>query len=187
MTKEQFEALPKNEQRVILAKDIVAQIQAGKYKPTNMSFFGIKTKEGGLVSYRPEENAQAKIKENVCHVCAKASVVCAYIERFNERTFGEISTDAFKEQKKNFKEFRSLFGPRGWDKIECLFEGWPLNIRNSNGMMENAIYNLIPLEDIMLNIIKNNGHGIKGERRREVGLYEDVKARLNKYEFSFDD
>lgn len=185
MTKEQFEALPKNEQRVILAKDIVAQIQAGKYKPTNMSFFGIKTKIGEFVDCHWDENAQSKIKNtnNVCYVCAKASIICAYIERFNERTFGE----AFKEQEKNFKEFRSLFGPRGWDKIECLFEGWPLNIRNSDGGLENAIYNLIPLEDIMLNIIENNGHGIKGERRREVGLYEDIRARVNKYEFSFDD
>lgn len=41
MTTEQFYALPMNERAVLVAKDIIAQVEVGMYRPTKGHYFNL--------------------------------------------------------------------------------------------------------------------------------------------------
>jgi hypothetical protein len=63
-----FNSLSRNVQRVEIAKDVIAQLNAGKYRAINMNYF--------MASGRVEEGAslQEVVENNDCSMCAMGAV-----------------------------------------------------------------------------------------------------------------
>lgn len=143
MSLKEFNKLDKFEKRVVVAKDVLAQLKVGKFKASRGTYFGlvmnspltddygkyIRKGEAVDLSDHPDKEMSAKEwlhdDANKCHVCAKGALVCSAIRTINKRNLEELeATDP---------ELIKIFGVRIWDEIEAMFEGWNLMVMYIGG------------------------------------------------------
>lgn len=155
LTKQQFQSLPVNEQRIALAKDVLAHLTAKKFVETRGRYFG-------FANYYDYANAATDPAQEVirnspeCYVCAKGALVCAFVENFNERTVSGLDEED--------PEIVQIFGIPMWRELEMRFEGWGGRYRT-------------PLFDLMTNIITNNGELVINDGYEQgVNYNEDGEA-----------
>lgn len=170
ITKEEFNKLTRPEQRVIIAQDVLAQLALKKFRPMRGNYCeikpgkntkGVNTTERADIdnrSFFPSSlSAQALIQSaEACYVCAKGAMVCAYVEHFNKRTVGGMSSMSSDET------MVRIFGANMWSEIEAQFEGSHsyrkfavsdmMTVRQRNAPIKKK-----SLKSLMENIIKNKG------------------------------
>ena len=145
ITKAQFTKMNKVRRIIYLAKDVLAQLKAEKYKTrTHIGYlrFIAPNYEDGLFAgsvVLDGKSAKDVISDShtTCHVCAKGALVCSYVRNFSGVTCDKLELD-------HNTEMIELFGKKLWTEIEEAYEGF-------------AGYNDNPLEDIMQNLIDNKG------------------------------
>lgn len=105
--------LPKDKAkaRVLIAKDVIAQLDARKLEAGG--FYQI-------ICHGIDRNADAKSHLPAkCRVCAKGAVLLAHIERFNSVTVGE----ALNANHETAAAKATYFSVKQLDEIEAAFEG----------------------------------------------------------------
>lgn len=182
ITKSAFKKLSKYTQRVLLAQDVLAQIAAAKYRPRRGQYIGLTLSKkdleklpigqkqrcinvgavGGNIDIF-ELPLELSIKDAIdvadkCHVCAKGSLICSYIGKFNR-----YNAQGLRYKESEFKEAVNIFGHNIWSELEAQFEGTvsfrahavrDLLIRNHRNL---EIPKPQTLTALMKNIIENNG------------------------------
>ena len=107
---EKFSQMTKNEKRVAIARDVIAQLDAGIYKPQSDYFIPIDDFEG-IVKHD-------NVRDKACRVCAKGAILLSRIGKFNHtpdydlNNLGNVASDLSN----NLKEFPDA------DEIEHAFE-----------------------------------------------------------------
>lgn len=157
LTKEEFDALPKNEQIVYLAEDVLKQLELDKFVAAHHGYFNFSDQETAQIIWSDEwknhGTAQNLIEKSKCYVCAKGAVVCSFILNFNNRSTSQLNDMD--------PEIVEIFGLDLWTRIEQAYEGW-------DGYAQH------PLEEIMQNIIDNNGElTIERDDEEEDEYYDD--------------
>lgn len=154
MNKQEFEALPISEQRVLLAKDVLDQLVAQSLIEKHRVYFDPK-----FTSVWADTSAKEVLESEPCDVCAKGALVAAWVKRFNSYSVREIY-----QQDGNLQEVIDIFGHNMWSKIEHVFESWDIYIEGvgiisekNDASLLRAYYFTQSIEEIMRNIIENNG------------------------------
>lgn len=162
-TAAQFNKLTNLKKRVVIAKDVLKQIEAERYIQTRDQYFGFTVPApagrassrydsiarvpgcGAPTAHRPLRYSSLQVKPFLtgankkvqCHVCAKGAAICSLTRIVNKRTFAQLDSED--------SEIVDIFGRTIWDAMESMFEGY------------NPYSEPVSLEDIMKNIIKNKG------------------------------
>lgn len=111
-----FNKLPKAEQRVLIAKDVLKQIKVGKYKP----------KVGSYTSLPGDLNISDKsVQENFnliqnCEVCALGCCLLSITKFKNKLSFSELTDEYYNTKTRNL--FSSIFSASQIALIEAAFE-----------------------------------------------------------------
>lgn len=177
MTIEKFEALSKEEKKVLVAKDVLAQIKAGKYIANKGEYVKI---------YNTPIELSKDIKKNFnkiekCYVCGIGACLMSITRFANKLTFEDVgirfndyccNEDVGISQNKIKSLLTSVFTEEEIATIESLFEGGNtayaehnlgLNRRTREAIKYNYEYTLGDLQPkerliyIMKNIIANKG------------------------------
>jgi hypothetical protein len=130
MTTQEFNTLPTNEKAVLVAKDVLAQVKAKRYKP----------KVGTYMYVVDGYKFEGSIKENFnkieeCQVCALGSMLMSSTHLGNILTTKDITAfpdrDFLRRSEKVTELFYSIFNDKQLLLIETAFEGytyfWDLN------------------------------------------------------------
>jgi len=137
ISEEEFNALPRRQQRVVIAKDAILQLSSRRYTEKHGVYFRTNS-----ASYFSLENGSAKkfltskAKENKCYVCAKGAAACSLIRLKNKATMEQVSDIAFDGS----MSLKTIFGNNLWHEMEAMFENLKISIK-----------------DIMQNLIDNGG------------------------------
>ncbi len=119
MTVEEFEALPIAKQRVLVAKDVIAQIQAKRYSAcTGAYVYDIEFKNDVCTKKQDVKDNFNNIEK--CEVCALGGLVMSLTKYKNKLTFGDI--EKLGSNKKATKLLTSVFIPEQLVMIESAFE-----------------------------------------------------------------
>lgn len=153
ISKEEFESLPAHLQRMLIAKDVIAQIACGKMIPEKSSFLLVNCSFDEI-----DKNTRLdQVLENkVCHVCGIGAAFVSLVgfvdgEETNKhlRYIGQGRANSAGGNLRN--KLSKLFEQRQLDLIEVHFECW-------GDCVEIYPYNpKVRLTMIMQNIIDNNG------------------------------
>lgn len=123
MTTQEFNTLPTNEKAVLVAKDVLAQVKAKRYKP----------KVGTYVYVANGYKFEGSIKENFnkieeCQVCALGSMLMSSTHLGNILTTSDITAfldrDFLRRSEKVTELFYSIFNDKQLLLIETAFEGY---------------------------------------------------------------
>lgn len=139
MTTEQFYALPMNERAVLVAKDVIAQVKSGRYKPNTGHYLNLIRGLDSIFSEEYELLNRAKgegldVKENFhlipngCTACAIGATILSCTHLGNKLKFSDLElsiTGISDLDKAPIKELLvSVFSPEQLLMIETAFEGW---------------------------------------------------------------
>lgn len=153
ITRAAFDKLPNPTKRVLIAQDVIAQLDAKKFVSNRGNYFEFKVPKkkqeeygvGESERYEPladyyaeykTDTAQKLIKDSTCYVCAKGAAICSFVQKFNNKSIQDLD--------ENDDDLVKIFGDELWEAIEHHFEGWSGNASKS-------------LRWLMNNIIENNG------------------------------
>ena len=142
MTTEQFYALPMNERAVLVAKDVIAQVESGRYSPTKGHYFNLT--RGFAYTCREEytllEKAEKEgldVKENFhlipkgCTACAIGATILSCTHLGNKLKFSDLglgSASVTDLDKTSIRELlASVFSPEQLLMIETAFEGYRMD------------------------------------------------------------
>jgi hypothetical protein len=157
----------KAEQRVIIAKDALAQLKAERFIAQAGVYVGAELFDDLEKRSDFNDDAQAKPlllkKETVpCRVCAKGALFLSAVRKYNKATIDDIACDVMTVAE-------NIFGKKQFDQIEAAFEQWEEtksnNYEDSDGIPAPKAYafgmkyndDTERLEAILKNIIKNKG------------------------------
>lgn len=125
MDTKEFYELSREQRAVLVAKDVIAQINAKKYIPINGTYVeltGNKKLSGQI---------KDKFKEVECKVCALGATIMSCTHLGNKLTFEELINDSHGQSMKSDKEIPSVsellsnvFDPHNLLLIEMAFEGY---------------------------------------------------------------
>lgn len=124
MTVKQFDKLSKNKKAVLVAQDVLAQLEAEKYIAHTGNY---------IDSYNSTQDFKGDIKEQFdtlepCGVCALGSMLLSATHLGNKLTFDDLSISCSGiEDINNLKVislFNSIFKPKQLLLIETAFEGY---------------------------------------------------------------
>lgn len=137
MTTEQFYAIPMNERAVLVAKDIIAQVEVGMYKPRRERYLNLgygERPELGWDVLRDAIEVGLDVKENFhlipkgCTACAIGATILSCTHLGNKLKFSDLRLSAMGVNSLNntsIKELlESVFSPEQLLMIETAFEGW---------------------------------------------------------------
>lgn len=168
--------LTKAEMRVAVAKDVIAQIKAGRYEVQTGAYFNISERVSdffrGLFGLGIKDVGKEQMKDYMkeitaepCTVCAKGAAFLSYVKLFNKTPMSRIfdgDGDFFGDADPTDNGF-DLFGDKA-EMMEAAFEGDDINGVLSEAALEKALdFNArygdaeSRLIAIMKNVIKNNG------------------------------
>lgn len=120
LSKEEFEALPKWQQRVMIAQDVIEQIKIGRYSPRTGRYVSLDIPVGEYSS-DIKENFE-KIKD--CSVCAYGACIMSAIHFKNTLKFYQVSHSDIANEDSAANEFiGELFSKSQLYLIEQAFEG----------------------------------------------------------------
>lgn len=115
MRTEVFNALPRKEKKILVAKDVIKSIKKGLYKAERGLYCDI------IVDVSGEDDVKKNIKEiEKCTVCAIGSAVISITKFANQLTFNDL--DHFEKGGKIGKLLTSVFTPKEIALIEACFE-----------------------------------------------------------------
>jgi hypothetical protein len=176
MTTKQFNSLSKAEKRVAVAKDVLAQIKAGKYIPNIGSYIKGLHPEVLPKNLRSLDDVQKNFsKLPQCNVCVLGACILSIAHLGDELKIYELSRVGNYGNvygKNTNAKILSVFSPHQLAMIEAAFETWihPMgwsghtlkgNFTSEIGDKLQYLYKNTSyawrLEDIMNNIIKNKG------------------------------
>lgn len=161
ITAAQFKRMGKRAKIVAIAKDVIARIDA--------EF--IEAIQGNMFWRAPYADTAKKLKteinRQVCEVCAKGALACAFVGSLNryESLEGEFDLEG-DSNSKGTQELVSIFGRELWDAIEVAFEehSFSWNIQHGTSLADSIIASFEGIEDsqtrlraIYANIVKNRG------------------------------
>lgn len=176
ITKEQnlaFRKANKARKRVMIAKDVIRQLDANKIITADAGYFAIDNRVSIPKDGHIDLQAMLKKSETECRVCAMGAVFCSlvlYRNKFKSKpNFGYI-----EEDRAAISDYMAdVFDKDQLSLLECLFEGY--SSYGSNGLEFGSHYlthkyHLHERNDrlrwLMKNIIKNKGEliveGING-------------------------
>lgn len=117
-TVEEFNALPKDKQKVIIAKDVIAQLNANKYVAS----------KGNWIKALVGHNLEGSVRDNFdeiesCTVCALGACLLSAVKYKNELEFSDLNNNSFTQNSKVANLFTSIFTPSELKIIEGAFEG----------------------------------------------------------------
>lgn len=137
-----FNALSDRTKRVVIAHDVLAQLQAKKFRPIRGMIVNIPGVDDEVFD---STSLQASVKDAArCDVCAKGAVICSLAARFNTVTGDDVDQMYYGEYDvKDELNTKKIFGDV-WQEMEDQFEGLNWNRET-------------PLATVMKNIIKHNG------------------------------
>lgn len=129
LTTEEFNALPKNEQKVLIAKDVIAQVLAKKYVAKQNQYIEVKMKGKTYQSpssYQVENlDIQKALPEiEKCRVCAIGSCILSIAKFKNSLIFREVSNTQMvqTETSKARNKIGTVFNKSELAKMEAIFE-----------------------------------------------------------------
>ena len=121
MSLEKFNTLSKAEQRILIAKDVIAQIKANKYKPAPGIYVTLKIPKSLDITKDAKSNL-----ENVenCVVCGVGACLVSTVKFKNTLTLHDLDhpTSSYKDSTKAAKLLKSVFPPSQLALIETAFE-----------------------------------------------------------------
>jgi len=167
MTPKQFKQLTKAEQRVAVAKDVLAQIKQERYVAKTSVYVELSRSNEDLEEKPVKENIH-KIKK--CKVCAIGSTILSIAKFKNTIDFDDVTNGGFSQRADSL--LGTVFGKKQLALMEACFESL-----GSHPYARNTYNYTLPLEDrtkcinfyqdyrsqtdrlqaIMRNIIKNEG------------------------------
>lgn len=171
-----FNSLDTMGKRVLIAKDVIAQIKAQRYVAST-TYFGI---DNYLKEIKFDKSLQKQLPNITCRVCAIGSVFTSFVKYKNKYTVGEVNefagvqmadilSDFFDRKTLGLMELAfENFGHMHFDEGGCEFESGIL-IGHEDEVDENevceakAMYSYDQTETllkIMNNIIDNKGEFI---------------------------
>lgn len=160
ITAAQFKKLSNTKKRVLIAKDVIAQIKRKKLVPTRGSVLVIDKVDINSIKYEPVQPLLTKAKK--CEVCAKGSVICSLIGKFNHAVSHHVF-DMYHGAYSTHQELdtKNIFGVDLWQELECQFEG-NSDYRTSNvhRLLDSDNLKVVgkkSLLSLMKNLIENNG------------------------------
>src|SRR6187402_2697687 len=127
LTTKEFNALPKNKKVVLVAKDVIAQLDAKRYiSQTGRYIYNLKTVDGEIINGEINKNFD-KIKS--CQVCALGSMLMSCTHLGNKLTTSDLDINyiAMTSELRNDKVsklFKSIFDPHTLLLIETSYEGY---------------------------------------------------------------
>lgn len=166
MTKSNFDKLPIAKQRVIIAKDLIARLDAKKFVADNGYF------KADKISAKVLADTDRQVKEvfgNItCRGCEIGGIFAAAVDRYNALKLSDLRARSVKIGEIDPADMRAYlsrwFSKQTLNEIECAFEGWETNPDREYGDMPNLDFR--PFEEafqdpdrrmrlITENIIKN--------------------------------
>ena len=115
-----FNNSSKSQKRVMIAQDVIARVEAEN----------LIAKTGTLVEIGDFDDDSLPLKEAInsqeasCSVCAKGSLLCAFVGRVNKFTIDDITEDCILSiDGKVHRKLKELFTPVQLDLMEIAFEG----------------------------------------------------------------
>lgn len=160
--KELFEKASPEEKRVLIAKDVLAHLEAIHIIPAPSKW--VDTNVYYQTSHKQVKDAF--LSEKHCYCCALGAAFMCLIERENKVTNDELR---FSFQSSFFQRLKDFFGENQMELIEMYFEGSGAYFirrvkRQSDQIRASAIawkdnneHPLDRMQKIMQNIIDNNG------------------------------
>jgi hypothetical protein len=112
-----FDKLPKNLQKIFIAKDVIAQIRIGRIKPARDGYINLPF--GGVGDNRSVKDHFDEL--NGCTVCGLGACLISTIKYKNTLTFDDL-TDAFSTSNRIKSLLLSVFSLRETALIEACFE-----------------------------------------------------------------
>lgn len=142
MTPEKFAKLPYNKQAVLVAKDVITQVKAKKYRAKRQSYVRFSDASTQRLINSDENKELHTVLPNLnCHVCARGALFLSHIKY----------ADQFKIKQLNIgRDFWSGDVPDIYDK-EILKRDMPFDTLNQY-MMETA-FELEDIDDHLLDLI----------------------------------
>lgn len=152
ITPEEFEALPKNERKILVAQDVIAQLKSKQLIAFTGDYLDI-TKQ----KCSPDDSARdAIINEEIkCTVCARGALFISAVKFKNKLKVGDLFGEFTYTQPnyssgRNTKFLKTLFTENEQKQIETVFEG--VEYVNNDKLSEKLL---------------NYRHGLIQKRKRE--------------------
>lgn len=148
--------LPKEEARVLIAKDVLKQLDAKKLVATEGTYLEFEN-----VKFSDSDFLHEVLAETKCEVCALGSLYYSRVQLANETKCGVTYTWHY-DDKTRYGVSRSgtieedllqYFDGEDLNAIETYFEGW----REASGFSEKNSDPETRMRKIMQNIVDNNG------------------------------
>lgn len=111
---DKFKSLSKAEQRVIIARDVIAQVIGKKYKPSTGSYLTL------VNTFYNHWSVQEHIDEIECVCCALGACLISTTKFKNKLKFHDV--DALCSNSDSWKLLRGIFSPKQMNMIEYAFE-----------------------------------------------------------------
>jgi hypothetical protein len=136
MSKQTLETMSKAQARILIAKDVIAQLRCGKMESTPMTYLDIYTKDGVDQLFTDADVKKGRDVRDVlkrrmkkCNVCAKGAIFISTIMKFDRLPVDEKVMPRFAQQDdENLSEmasegdYRGFFTPRQLDLLEHVYE-----------------------------------------------------------------
>ena len=134
MTTAEFNALDSRKQRILVAKDVIAQLKAKKFKATKGTYVAIKDQ---ALSDAVEESSTEQLHERFktikqCAVCARGAMFMSTVRLGNQFQLNQMDTEwngpiATVEAGEVDERLKSVFASDQQYLIEAAFEGRDIN------------------------------------------------------------
>lgn len=125
MTEAQFNRLPKEKQRILLALDVLGWIRTEKVCIASGTYLEHDTSIASLVEadtlQANSPAGQECLLNNGCTVCAKGAVFMAHVMRANKATVGDVLDANISSGTRLIRDFK-VFTKKQYSLIECAFE-----------------------------------------------------------------
>ena len=159
-------AMTKNaRQRVLIAKDVIAQLKSGKLKATTGLYVLLHAKRFGASVFRPSDLGKKDVRDVLkerakkCEVCAVGAIFIAQIMRYDDMPVtSDMIYHGYPEYtlnstagRKGDSRFATPFTERQLRNIEDAFERWSIYRESFPEPADRLIA-------IMRNVIRNNGN-----------------------------
>lgn len=162
----EFRAMPDDRKRVVIAQDVLAQIEMKRLVPTYGTYLTVPSEcERKFGEYEFDElQLNDALSGTSCQVCGIGSIFVAAIDRANGCTVGEMTSASDDEFMREY--LSNWFSAEQLDLIETAFEGRVVSenvnhhdkkVMRALRFTQDVVRPATRLRKIMDNILKNQG------------------------------
>lgn len=154
------------QKRVLIAKDVIAQIRSRRIKATPGLYFASDKLRRIMQSAKPPKGTtqlNTVLKEvKRCEGCAQGALMLCIIDRFNKVKVNEVNRNGYLDPGHDTerKAMLKIFPKGQLDLMEAAFDGFSHKNTSGGAAVNFYLKNPVPgkrLVAIMENVIKNNG------------------------------